>query len=135
MVAWPALSWCLRRDGGPASDGMGMVRSRGTHRTNGQLRAARDSRFVIRDSQDMAKPGVRSVTATAPRVWWLYLLLCSDGRTYAGVTLDVESRFAVHIAGKGARFTRANRPIRVLATQAFASKSDAFKAEHELKKL
>lgn len=67
--------------------------------------------------------------------WWLYLLACRDGRTYVGIATDVAARFAVHISGKGAKFTRSNPPTRVLGARAFASKSDALKAEAALKKL
>lgn len=67
--------------------------------------------------------------------WWLYLLVCRDGRTYAGIATDVAARFAAHSSGKGAKFTRANPPLRVLGAQSFASKSEALKAEAALKKL
>lgn len=67
--------------------------------------------------------------------WWLYLLMCRDGRTYAGIATDVAARFAAHTSGKGAKFTRSNPPVRVLGAQSFASKSAALKAEAALKKL
>ncbi|HEY0680891.1 MAG TPA: GIY-YIG nuclease family protein [Steroidobacter sp.] len=67
--------------------------------------------------------------------WWLYLLACRDGRTYVGIAIDVAARFAVHISGKGAKFTRSNPPTHVLGARAFASKSEALKAEAALKKL
>ena len=67
--------------------------------------------------------------------WWLYLLACRDGRTYAGIATDVAARFAAHSSGKGAKFTRSNPPISVLGARAFPSKSDAMKAEAALKKL
>ncbi len=67
--------------------------------------------------------------------WWLYLLACTDGRTYTGVTLDVGARFRRHLLGKGAKFTRANPPLSVLGAQSFASKSAAFQAEYALKQL
>lgn len=67
--------------------------------------------------------------------WWLYLLVCRDGRTYAGIATDVVARFAAHSSGKGAKFTRSNPPVRVLGAQSFATKSDALKAEAALKKL
>src|ERR1041384_7939969 len=69
------------------------------------------------------------------RSWWLYLLACRDGRTYVGIATDVAARFAAHCAGKGAKFTRSNRPVRVLGARAFANKSEALKAEARLKKL
>ncbi len=67
--------------------------------------------------------------------WGLYLLVCRDGRTYAGIATDVAARFAAHSNGKGAKFTRSNPPVRVIGAQAFASRSDALKAEAALKKL
>ena len=69
------------------------------------------------------------------KVWWLYLLACADGRTYAGIALDVPARFRLHVAGKAAKFTRANRPLRVLGAQPFTSRSEALQAEHALKQL
>ena len=73
--------------------------------------------------------------AEAEKVWWLYLLACADGRTYAGIALDVAERFQVHLSGKGSKFTRANRPLRVLGAQPFASRSAAQQAKHALKQL
>lgn len=73
--------------------------------------------------------------AEAEKVWWLYLLACADGRTYAGIALDVAERFRVHLSGKGSKFTRANRPLRVLGARPFASRSEAQQAEHALKRL
>lgn len=67
--------------------------------------------------------------------WWLYLLACRDGRTYIGIAIDVAARFDLHKSGKGAKFTRSNPPVGILGTQAFATKSEALKAEAALKKL
>jgi putative endonuclease len=67
--------------------------------------------------------------------WWLYLLACEDGRTYAGVAIDIDARFKAHAEGKGAKFTRSNRPVRLLGARVFASKSEALKAEAALKRL
>ena len=75
------------------------------------------------------------MTENVEKTWWVYLLGCSDGRTYGGVAIDVEARFKNHVEGKGAKFTRANPPIAVLGVQPFATRSDALKAEHALKKL
>lgn len=74
------------------------------------------------------------MSEASPR-WWLYLLLCADGRTYAGIAVDVQKRFALHMSGKGAKFTRANKPVQVLGAQPFESRSAALKAEIALKKL
>jgi putative endonuclease len=68
-------------------------------------------------------------------IWWLYLLACKDGRTYAGIAIDVDARFRVHASGKGSKFTRANPPLAILGAQSFATKSEALQAEAALKRL
>ena len=65
--------------------------------------------------------------------WFVYLLECRDGSYYAGITTDVAARFAAHLAGKGARYTRARPPLRVLASAAYPDRSSASKAEWALK--
>ena len=44
--------------------------------------------------------------------WFLYLLECNNGAYYAGITNDLQARFETHLAGKGARYTRANPPVK-----------------------
>lgn len=73
--------------------------------------------------------------AGTEKIWWLYLLACADGRTYAGIALDVAARFRLHAAGKASKFTRANKPLRVLGAQPFESRSLALRAEYALKQL
>ena len=68
-------------------------------------------------------------------IWHLYLVECSDGSLYAGIATDVERRFAEHVAGKGARYTRSHKPVRVVAWRAVGSRSAALKAEMALKRL
>ena len=67
--------------------------------------------------------------------WHLYLLECRNGAYYAGITNDIERRYAQHISGKGAKYTRANPPVRLIGTRAFADRSAALKAEHAIRKL
>lgn len=69
------------------------------------------------------------------KVWWVYLLACKGGRTYAGIAIDVGARFLAHREGKGAKFTRANKPLKILGAQSFPSRSEALKAEYALKQL
>jgi putative endonuclease len=66
--------------------------------------------------------------------WVLYLLECAGERLYAGITNDLHARFATHCAGRGARFTRAFPPRRIVAASTLASRSDALKAEYALKR-
>ena len=46
--------------------------------------------------------------------WYVYLLECHDGSVYTGIATDVDRRYAEHAAGKGARYTRAHPPLRLL---------------------
>ncbi|HEY0843037.1 GIY-YIG nuclease family protein [Methylotenera sp.] len=67
--------------------------------------------------------------------WCLYLLECKNGAYYAGITNDLASRFSAHVAGKGARYTRANPPIKILASKPYPDRSTASVAEAQLKSL
>ena len=67
--------------------------------------------------------------------WFLYLLECKNGAFYAGISNDVDARFAAHVSGKGARYTRANPPVKILATKPYADRSSASVAEAQLKNL
>lgn len=69
------------------------------------------------------------------RPWFLYLLECLDGSLYAGISPDPGARFLQHCRGSGARYTRSHPPGRLLAAQAFPSRSAASIAEHRLKQL
>jgi putative endonuclease len=66
--------------------------------------------------------------------WVVYLLECTGERLYAGITNDLAARFAAHCAGRGARFTRAFPPLRIVAASELPSRSLALKAEHALKR-
>jgi putative endonuclease len=63
------------------------------------------------------------------------LLECNNGAYYAGITNDLQARFAAHLAGKGARYTRANPPVKILASKLYADRSSASVAEAQLKSL
>jgi putative endonuclease len=67
--------------------------------------------------------------------WCLYLLECNNGAYYAGITNDLEARFSAHLSGKGARYTRANPPVKILASKSYADRSNASIAEAQLKGL
>lgn len=67
--------------------------------------------------------------------WVLYLLECKNGAFYAGITNHLERRYAAHVSGKGARYTRANPPVRILASKLYADRSAASIAEAQLKQL
>ncbi|WP_427307558.1 GIY-YIG nuclease family protein [Cupriavidus sp. H39] len=72
---------------------------------------------------------------SADCAWYLYLLECTGDSIYTGITTDVARRFAEHQSGKGAKYTRSRKPLRVLGQLRFATKSEALKAEIEIKRM
>ncbi len=73
--------------------------------------------------------------STLNNTWFLYLLECNNGAYYAGITNDLLKRFDAHVAGKGARYTRANSPVKIIASKSYSDRSSASVAEAILKKL
>ena len=68
--------------------------------------------------------------------WYFYVLLCSDGSYYGGVTTDVDRRLNEHNASsRGAKYTRTRRPVRLVYWAKYESRSMAQKAECSFKKL
>ena len=78
---------------------------------------------------------ISSAASSPASCWVLYLLECENGTYYAGITTDLERRFAEHVFGIGARYTRANPPKRVVAVMTFPDRASASRAEAALKKL
>ena len=68
-------------------------------------------------------------------IWYLYLIECRNGHYYAGITNDLNARYAAHLSGKGARYTRANPPIRLMGSRSFPDRASATRAESQLKQL
>ena len=67
--------------------------------------------------------------------WYVYLIECRDGSIYTGIAVDVAARYAAHLSGKGARYTRSHPPQRLLAAIEYADRSAASKAEYQIKRL
>jgi putative endonuclease len=82
-----------------------------------------------------SSPRVRAARKRAGKRWYVYLILCHSGTIYTGIALDVVVRYAQHVAGTGARYTRANPPRRLLAKFACPNQSVAGKLEAAIKKL
>ena len=65
----------------------------------------------------------------------MYLIVCRGGAIYTGIALDVAARYAQHVAGTGAGYTRANPPQLLLAKFACANQSVASRLEAAIKRL
>ena len=64
---------------------------------------------------------------------FVYILLTERKTLYCGYTDDVEKRFQMHLDGKGAKYTKANKPIQILWQKEFETKQDAMKEEYRIK--
>lgn len=67
-------------------------------------------------------------------MYFVYILLCEDKSLYTGSSNNVEQRFLAHTSGKGSRYTRSHKPVKVVYKEQFESKSAALKREIEIKK-
>jgi putative endonuclease len=77
-----------------------------------------------------------TVTAeSSPKGWCLYLIECRNGALYAGITNDLQARYAAHVQGRGARYTRANPPLRLIGSRPYADRSSATRAECAIRRL
>ena len=64
----------------------------------------------------------------------VYIVRCADGTLYTGYARDPSARETVHNQGRGARYTCGRRPVRLVYSEAFRSRSDALKREYEVKR-
>ena len=60
---------------------------------------------------------------------------CRGGGIYTGIAKDVDARYRQHEAGKGARYTRMNPPVALLAKARFPNHREAAQMEVALKRL
>ena len=70
-----------------------------------------------------------------PKSQYVYILECSDGSLYTGWTTDIDARVATHNSGKGAKYTRARLPVKLVYLEEFGDKQTAQAREREIKKL
>jgi putative endonuclease len=69
--------------------------------------------------------------------WNVYLVRCADGTLYTGIATDVTRRVAEHNGSDalGARYTRSRRPVVLVYSETVATRSDALKREHQIRRL
>ncbi len=71
----------------------------------------------------------------SPDPWHLYMIECRSGAYYTGISNDVGRRYTQHEAGKGAKYTRTNPPVRLVGSFECGDRSAASKAEAAFRKL
>lgn len=66
----------------------------------------------------------------------VYIVECADGTLYTGITNALERRIEEHnSSGKGAKYTRSRRPVKLIYQEKHADRSAASKREYEIKKM
>ncbi|HLD64030.1 MAG TPA: GIY-YIG nuclease family protein [Candidatus Peribacteraceae bacterium] len=65
----------------------------------------------------------------------VYLLRCADNSLYCGFCKDLQARKEMHNVGKGAKYTRSRRPVNIVYTEEFTTRSEALRREAHIKKL
>ena len=66
---------------------------------------------------------------------YVYILRCNDNSLYTGWTNNLEKRLKTHLAGKGAKYTKARLPVELVYYEEFEDKIEAMKREYEIKQL
>lgn len=68
--------------------------------------------------------------------WWVYMVCCSDDSLYTGITTDLKRRVSEHNHGpKGAKYTKARRPVKLVWSSKVGSRSQAQQLEYKLRQL
>lgn len=66
-------------------------------------------------------------------MWYVYILLCENKSLYTGITDNPKRRFQDHRKGKGGRYTRLYKPIKIVYLEKLPDKSSALKREIQIK--
>jgi putative endonuclease len=66
---------------------------------------------------------------------YVYIVKCADGTYYTGYTNDLKRRIKQHNAGEGAKYTKGRRPVELVHSEQFETKSEAMKREYKIKQL
>jgi putative endonuclease len=68
-------------------------------------------------------------------MYYVYIVECSDGTLYTGIATELERRIEEHNSSdKGAKYTRARRPVELVYSEEYSDRSSALKREYYIKK-
>ncbi len=65
--------------------------------------------------------------------WIVYLLRCSDESLYCGITNNLKKLLIANNSGRGAKYTKPRRPVKLVGASSAMTKSDALKLEYRVK--
>lgn len=74
------------------------------------------------------------MSGSEARAHFVYIVRCADGTLYTGYARDPHERERVHNRGRGARYTAGRRPVTLVYSEAFESRGEALRREHQLKR-
>jgi putative endonuclease len=77
--------------------------------------------------------GARRTASPAKAGHYVYIVRCADGTLYTGYARDPQARAVAHNTGRGAKYTAGRRPVTLVHIEAFRSKGQALRREHEIK--
>lgn len=66
---------------------------------------------------------------------YTYMLRCKDGTLYTGWTNDLKRRIKAHNSGKGAKYTKSRRPVKLVYCEEFPTREEAMKREWAIKRM
>ncbi|HLC89934.1 MAG TPA: GIY-YIG nuclease family protein [Patescibacteria group bacterium] len=67
-------------------------------------------------------------------MYYLYILKCADKTLYTGIAIDLWQRVKEHNSSKlGGKYTRSRRPVKLVYSKKFQTRSAAAKAEFRIK--
>ena len=65
--------------------------------------------------------------------YYFYFARCADGSLYSGSCIDLQAREDRHNEGKGAKYTRSRRPVRIVYREEFVTLTEARRREAQAK--
>lgn len=65
--------------------------------------------------------------------WYVYMIRCEDNSIYTGISTDVKRRFEEHQKGKGAKYTKKRKPVKIETVFEVENRSEASKLEYFIK--
>ena len=68
-------------------------------------------------------------------LFYVYILKCQNGTYYTGYTPDIEKRLKLHNSGRGAKYTRDRRPVKLVWCKEYKYFKSAFITEKRIKSL
>lgn len=102
--------------------------------------ALAEQQVILGEPSDRLAPSrplgrATQTTMSVNKPWHLYVLRCSDGSLYTGITTDVERRFVQHQNNKGAKRLRGRGPLTLEYSTQVGERGQALRLEYRIKQL